>query len=91
MLGDAIHFVNEAFKHAKTIGATNEGVDLVAAAQLQGVPFALMQPQAQLVSELGIVTIRNSVEMDHFCQKLIEAIAQHRHWLRQKQKESVPS
>jgi len=89
LLGDAMHFVNEAFKHAKTIGATNEGVDLVAAAQLQGVPIALMQPQAQLVSELGIVTTRNAVEMGHFCQKLIEAIAQHRHWLRQKQKERV--
>ncbi len=35
MLGDAIHFVNEAFKHAKTISATNEGVDLAAAAQTE--------------------------------------------------------
>ncbi|GAB6180922.1 hypothetical protein JCM14036_22410 [Desulfotomaculum defluvii] len=38
--GDAIHFVNEAFKHAKAIGATNEGVDLLTASQIQGVPTA---------------------------------------------------
>ncbi|WP_176716473.1 DJ-1/PfpI family protein, partial [Aeromonas sp. EERV15] len=27
--GAALHFVNEAFKHYKTVGATGEGVDLV--------------------------------------------------------------
>ncbi|MBS4021882.1 MAG: catalase [Dethiobacter sp.] len=89
--GDALHFVNEAFKHAKAIGATNEGVDLIASSQLQGVPTAGTQTQAQLVNELGVVTIRNAADMGYFSQKFIEAIAQHRHWIRQKQKEMVPA
>jgi catalase len=89
--GDALHFVNEAFKHAKAIGATNEGVDLIVASQVQGVATAGPQTQAQLVDELGVVTIRNAADMGFFCQKFIEAIKQHRHWMRQKQKELVPA
>jgi catalase len=89
--GDAIHFVNESFKHAKAIGATNEGVDLIAASQIQGVPTAAPTSQAQLINELGVVTIRNAADMGFFSQKFIEAIAQHRHWIRQAQKEMVPA
>ncbi|HZG74914.1 MAG TPA: hypothetical protein VEZ72_03565 [Paenibacillus sp.] len=38
--GDALHFVNEAFKHAKIVGASNEGVDLLAPSQIAGTPLA---------------------------------------------------
>lgn len=89
--GDAVHFVNEAFKHAKAIGATNEGVDLVASSQIRGVAMAGPETQAQLISELGVVTIRNAADMGYFSQKFIEAIAQHRHWGRQNLKEMVPA
>ncbi|MCR3921735.1 MAG: catalase [Firmicutes bacterium] len=89
--GDAIHFVNEAFKHAKAIGATNEGVDLLATAQLQGTPLADPSTYAELVNELGVVTIRNAADMGYFSGKFIEAIAQHRHWIRQQQKDMVPA
>jgi catalase len=89
--GDSLHFVNEAFKHAKAVGATNEGVDLIAASQIQGVPTAGPDTQAQLISELGVVTIRNAAEMADFSREFVGAIAQHRHWARQKQKELVPA
>ncbi|MDO9574661.1 MAG: catalase HPII, partial [Candidatus Contubernalis sp.] len=80
-----------AFKHAKTIGATNEGVDLLSASQIQGAALAGMETQAQLVKELGVVTIRNAADMGYFCEEFIKEIAQHRHWARQKQKEMVPA
>jgi catalase len=89
--GDALHFINEAFKHAKAIGATNEGVDLIAASQIRNVPIAGPETQAQLVNELGVVTIRNAADMGYFSGKFVEAIAQHRHWIRQQQKELVPA
>ena len=89
--GDSLHFVNEAFKHAKAVGATNEGVDLLAASQIQGVTMAGPETQAQLVSELGVVTIRNAADMGYFSEEFINAIAQHRHWARQAQKELVPA
>lgn len=88
---EAKHFVSEAFKHAKAIGATNEGIDLLAASQIEGVPFATPQSQAQLLDEFGIVTIRNAADMNYFNRKFIEAIAQHRHWTRQLAKELVPA
>jgi catalase len=89
--GDALHFVNEAFKHAKAIGATNEGVDLLDASQIKNVPTAGLHSKAQLVNELGVVSIRNAADMGYFSEKFIEAIAQHRHWIRQAQKELVPA
>lgn len=89
--GDAIHFINEAFKHAKTIGATNEGVDLLEAAQIPGIPLARRETHAQIVNEMGVLTIRNAADMSFFAGKFIEAMAQHRHWIRQKEKELVPA
>lgn len=89
--GDALHFVNETFKHAKAIGATNEAVDLIAASQVSGVPLAEPESAAKLVNEFGVVTIRNCSDLREFSDKFIEAIAQHRHWIRQLQKEMVPA
>lgn len=89
--GDAIHFVNEAFKHAKAIGATNEGVDLLSASQIQGATTTGPETQAQLIMEMGVVTIRNAADMGYFSQKFLEAISQHRHWIRQNQKNLVPA
>ena len=89
--GDGIHFVNEAFKHAKAIGATNEGVDLLEASQVKGVAMAGIETREKLVTEVGVVTIRNANNMNEFSQEFIQAIAQHRHWARQNQKELVPA
>lgn len=91
MQGDAIHFINEAFKHAKAIGATNEGIDLLTASQINGVAMAGTDTHAQLVTELGVVTIRNAADMGYFGQEFIKAIEQHRHWARQSQKQQVPA
>ncbi len=89
--GDALHFVNEAFKHAKAIGAANEGIELLKASQIQGVNVASSESQAQVISDLGVVTIQNSMNMRDLVQEFINAIAQHRHWGRQNVKDRVPS
>lgn len=86
MQGDAIHFINEAFKHAKTIGATSEGVDLITASQITGVTTAGPDTKAQLFNEWGVVTIQNTTDLGVFSQELINGIAQHRHWERELQK-----
>ncbi|MDW7674819.1 MAG: DJ-1/PfpI family protein, partial [Bacillota bacterium] len=95
--GDAVHFVNEAFKHAKPIGATNEAVELLESSQIQGVKLAGKETVAQLCSDLGVVSIRNAADMGkydqqgYFSQEFINAIAQHRHWGRQELKKMVPA
>lgn len=89
--GDALHFINEAFKHAKAIGATNEGVDLLATSSTKGVAMAGSENQTQPVTELGVVTIRSSNDLKAFNDEFIKAIAQHRHWGRQSNKDMVPA
>ncbi|MCC5911924.1 MAG: catalase [Clostridiaceae bacterium] len=89
--GDSLHFVNEAFKHAKAIGATNEGVELLTASSIQGVKTAGAETQGQLVTELGVVTIQNTTDMGQFSQEFINAVSQHRHWGRQNIKGMVPA
>lgn len=89
--GDALHFVNEAFKHAKTLGASNEAVDLFDASSIHGVSTAIPESQGQVVSSLGVVTTRNSSDMSSFAQEFINGIAQHRHWMRQSLKDMVPA
>lgn len=95
--GDALHFINEAFKHCKAIGATNEGVDVLAASQIKDIALAGTETVAQLSNQLGVVTIRNAADMGNFNQQgyfsreFINAIAQHRHWGRHQTKKMVPA
>ena len=89
--GDSIHFVNEAFKHAKAIGATNEGINLLTASSINGVRLAEAQTAQQLFTDLGVVTVNQASDMGVFTQEFINTIAQHRHWGRQQQKEFVPA
>jgi len=89
--GDAMHFVNEAFKHAKTIGATSEGVDLLMTSAIKGVNMAGGDGQFQPVIEMGVVTMRNNTDMSGFAQEFINAIAEHRHWSRQDKKQMIPA
>jgi len=89
--GDTIGFVNEVFKHAKPVGATNEGVDLLIATAIQGVEMAGPNITNQLFTDLGVVTIRGPQNMNSFTQEFINAIGQHRHWGRKCLVGKIPS
>jgi catalase len=79
-LGEARHFINEAFKHCKPIAATGEGVDLLLACETPGVAIADGNSGNEIVSEHGLVTTRNGADLGSFSQRFLEAIAVHRHW-----------
>jgi catalase len=101
--GDALHFVQEAFKHGKPVGAVGEGVDLLAAARLPDVRLA---GEGESLSELGVVTDRTGEpggslgdrvketagvgHPDSFNARFLDALAEHRHWGRDA-KETVPA
>jgi catalase len=78
---DAIHFVRECFRHAKPIGATNEGVALLVAAGLNGIELAGETRGHGMVASMGVVT---SLERDlsAFTAAFIAAIRAHRHFER---------
>jgi catalase len=78
-------FVNDSFVHAKAIGATNEGIDLLTSSEVKNVITAGPETQAQVFTDMGIVTIRNATDLSAFCQEFINAISLHRHWMRENQ------
>ena len=88
MQGDAIHFVSEAFRHCKPLGATGEGVELLKVANLPDIKFAGQESADKAVSDKGVVTPHS--DSGSFNDSFIAAIAKHRHWDREK-KEQVPA
>jgi catalase len=82
-LGDAVHFVEEAFKHCKAIGATAEGVELLRASEVRRVALADPAACVQLVCDNGVVSVPDTSDLPAFSAAFIAAIAQHRHWGRE--------
>lgn len=76
-VGEAVHFVLEAYKHCKAICAVNEGVQLMSSLGF-GVgknPELITRPAAGV-----IVGDARRVAEGLISQEFISAIAQHRHW-----------
>ncbi|MEH1865929.1 MAG: DJ-1/PfpI family protein [Nostoc sp.] len=86
MQGDAIHFINEAFKHCKPIAATFEGVKLLKNSDIKGVKIS----DSSIQNDQGVVTAKTIFALNEFTKSFIEAIAQHRFWMRQ-EKDQVPA
>jgi len=76
--GDAIQFVQEAFRHCKTIGASGEGVQLLDAANLPGVDRASEATRPKMMSHKGVLTSR--ADLKTLIREFIEAMKQHRHF-----------
>jgi catalase len=85
--GDALHFINEAFRHCKPIGAMTDGIDVLRSCQLPSLEFS--NDDRPVVTDKGVVTC-NGASVDGFAEAFIEAIAQHRHWDRLL-KDAVPA
>ena len=77
--GDATHFVMEAFKHKKPIGALGEGVDLLSAVELPNIDLS----DDGLESDAGVVTDADAADLDDFLDAFADAIVAHRHWDRE--------
>ena len=88
--GDAIHFVNESFRHCKPIGAVAEGIELLAGSDVAGVDVAAVDGGTNVVVDSGVVTLHDASDMTQFNEQFAQAIAQHRHWDREL-KEEVPA
>ncbi len=79
---DARAFINEALHHAKTIGATNEGIDLLkatdAASLISGLPGNAATPWVFQ----GIIAVNGASDLKSFGTEFINQLSQHRHWAR---------
>jgi catalase len=76
--GDALHFVAEAYKHLKAVGAFGAGIELLRKAGI-GEPLA---DRADVVSSHGVVTTTAAEDNlpDEFFGAFASALAQHRAW-----------
>ncbi len=88
--GFPVHFVNEAFKHCKPIGATGEGIEFLKATDIRGVTYAEAGADGEAVVDTGVVTAGSAGDVNSFAESFRAAIAQHRHWARE-MKEQVPA
>ncbi len=79
---DARNFINEALQHKKTIGATDEAIELLkftdTAALLSGMADKGKAPRVFQ----GIVTVKGTVKFQPFCAEFVNQLAMHRHWAR---------
>lgn len=71
---DAIHFINEAYKHCKAIAANGDGVQVVLASE--AVKSLNGEFKGKAVSEAGVLLNNKPADF-------IKAIAQHRFWERE--------
>ena len=86
--GYVINFINEAFKHCKAIGATSEAVGLLAETGIADVKLADSTGKG-VISDKGVVTLQ-AAPTDEFNLAFTDAIAKHRHWIREKN-ENLPA
>jgi catalase len=82
--GDAIHFVNEAFRHCKPLAFAGAG-----AALLQRASLGFEQADGDGVRSASGVVVGEEAD-EAFVDALVDAMAHHRHWDRAK-KDMVPA
>ncbi|MBX3015171.1 MAG: catalase HPII [Caldilineaceae bacterium] len=85
---DAIHFLNEAYRHCKTIAATGAGLNLLRNSYLQH-HSAVINANGQVSVDEGIVVAQESKSKD-VVKVFLQALAHHRHWERE-MKAKVPA
>jgi catalase len=88
--GPALHFIQETYKHCKTIAATGAGGELLRVSALGREGLAAQKPaEDQLQLDEGVI-IGRDLRADDVAEEFIKAIAQHRHWSRE-MKDAVPA
>ena len=79
---DARNFINGAFHHAKSIAASDEGMNLLASTDVSTLPPLQDGSGGGLKTNLGVVGIKDAKDMTGFFEEFIKLIAMHRHWAR---------
>jgi len=87
---DALHFINEAYKHCKTIAATGEGLDLLRASYAGAELRAEKDGKEPPASASEGLIVNAASDARKVADDFIAAIAEHRHWNREK-KGNVPA
>lgn len=89
MDGEALHFINEAFKHCKPIAATGEGVELLMTGFLGRMSNGTRPDNSQLL-EQGIAIGEQGGDVRATAEQFVQLVGQHRFYNRPL-KDAVPA
>ncbi|MGH3262392.1 MAG: catalase HPII, partial [Trebonia sp.] len=83
--GYAVHFLVEAYKHLKPVGAYGAGINLLRAARIEARLASEGDAATDVVSDQAVVTTKAAADElpDEFAELLAAALARHRCWDRQ--------
>ncbi|KEI45379.1 catalase [Saccharopolyspora rectivirgula] len=88
--GYAVHFVAEAYKHAKPVAGSDEGMQLLRRAGVAEAGETTGSGDGEVHGHLGVVTAATGGELpEDFFDEFIAALRKHRVW--QRRTESVPA
>lgn len=87
--GDVLHFINEAYKHCKTIGFTGEAIQVLRASNVEA--GAVNIAESEVYESMGVIIAAQTKASDGFLDKFKNALLQHRHWNRSINKDTVPA
>ncbi len=76
-IGDAVHFVLEAYKHCKAICTVGEGVQLLSTL---GIAADSDAPAGVIVAATPVTNLGDATAATQIAHDFIAAIAKHRHW-----------
>ena len=80
---DAVHFINEAYKHCKALAATGEGVELLRASYAaSALPDEPAKAKENPAADRGLI-VSQAANTRKVAEDFIAAIAEHRHWSRE--------
>ena len=79
-MGDAVHFVLEAYKHCKAICSVGDGVQLLSTLGIGANAQQREAPAGVIVAATPVTNLGDTSEATQIAQAFIAAIAKHRHW-----------
>ncbi len=86
--GDAIHMINETYKHCKAIGLMSEAVSLLGVASLNGIKESKTE---EVSTNMGVISLANSNDITDFNTSFENALRRYRHWEREDNIKHVPA
>ncbi|XVK59619.1 catalase HPII [Variovorax sp. W6] len=79
-MGDAVHFVLEAYRHCKAICTVGEGARLLSTLGIDENTPPDDAPAGVVVAETPVTNLGDSTAATGIAQRFVAAIAKHRHW-----------
>lgn len=83
-MGNAIHFIKEAYKYGKPVGGSGEGVEVIEVCDLPEIKIG-----EKLSTQMGLTTSRIATQTGEIVRAFKQSLSTHRYWEREKHKDRI--